>query len=305
MPMRSVHTFLILSSCLLIGACSGSGGGAASPAGAGGNPASTNGGAPIKAGTPPAAGNPGATPLPAATPGGNAGSGGAPSAPAPTPAAYSPEGLWEGTWTSSDGVSESMYAIVTPSDGIRFIDQSPSAIYVGSYAMQGNTGDGTLTGYAPVAGSFPDGSKTASMALKMSMAAADSLTGSLTGGGYSGSFKLAPKAGYRRGSSLGLLAGQWQYTDPAGSDNVTLSVDAAGTLSGKDGQGCVYSGTAALTDTRVNIYRLRVDVSQCGNYDGAYTGLAGLSDKNGGTNNELLATISNPGQAFALSLLRQ
>jgi len=79
---------------------------------------------------------------------------------------------------------------------------------------------------------------------------------------------------YEQPSSLADLVGGWgSLTGPAGMD-----IDSSGNIDGGDIATCVYGGTFAIIDSTKNVYRMNLDVSNCGEFDGAYTGLAAVLD---------------------------
>jgi hypothetical protein len=79
---------------------------------------------------------------------------------------------------------------------------------------------------------------------------------------------------YEMPSSLDNLVGSWSSTSgPAGFD-----VASDGTIDGGDIAGCEYGGSFSIVDSSVNAYRMNLDVSNCGDWNGAYTGLAAVLD---------------------------
>jgi hypothetical protein len=75
-------------------------------------------------------------------------------------------------------------------------------------------------------------------------------------------------------SSLDNLVGSWSsLSGPAGFD-----VASDGTIEGGDITSCEYGGSFSIIDSSVNAYRMNLDVSNCGEWSGAYTGLAAVLD---------------------------
>lgn len=79
---------------------------------------------------------------------------------------------------------------------------------------------------------------------------------------------------YEVSSSLDKLTGYWlSMTGPVG-----LQVAADGSIDGDEDGSCLYGGSFSIIDATVNVYRMSLIVTSCGDWDGTYTGLATVLD---------------------------
>ena len=101
------------------------------------------------------------------------------------------------------------------------------------------------------------------------------------------------------GAALSYIDGNWSDEEQNGLIT-TLSVNLDGTVSGSDTNGCVYNGMIEVPDRNINIYKLNVDLSICGDVDGLYSGLGYTSTDR----NLFRFTLSNSGHFIHLTLTR-
>jgi len=98
------------------------------------------------------------------------------------------------------------------------------------------------------------------------------------------------------GASLTAIDSNWTEELSSGM-TTTLSIDANGVINGSDTNGCVYNGTIQIPDERMNIYKIEINMSLCGDLDGNYSGLGFIS---GG----FQFSVSNPDHFINLTLQR-
>lgn len=94
---------------------------------------------------------------------------------------------------------------------------------------------------------------------------------------------------YERDSDLGLMAGTWE--DESGS---TFNIDQDGAIFGQDSSACVYDGSVSIIDANFNVYRIRINVSNCDDASGSYSGLGVVDDLLAvGDSRKLLVNVNN------------
>lgn len=113
---------------------------------------------------------------------------------------------------------------------------------------------------------------------------------------------------YDRPAAMALISGTWSETI-ATTYTRTLTIDGAGTISGSDSDGCVYSGTVQIPDPNHNMYILNIDVDSCFNYTIPTRGQAVLTDTVA-SNDTLTAGLTGtvgllPKESFVYRLTRQ
>ncbi len=96
-------------------------------------------------------------------------------------------------------------------------------------------------------------------------------------GGDTGALNIVYDAVYDTASSLQLTAGQWTYTD---RDNLTttLSIAPEGTIAGTDSDGCAYLGYVDLINPAYNVYKMKVEITECSSVNGEYEGVSFIKD---------------------------
>jgi hypothetical protein len=110
------------------------------------------------------------------------------------------------------------------------------------------------------------------------------LVGSFDFGGEPYSFSLAPSPIQERGLTLEELAGVYTSQLPVqfgGTVQYTLSIMPNGAISGSHANGCIYNGTVSIPNPSRNLFRLRMQLSNCpgsglGQRNGDYEGLGQL-----------------------------
>lgn len=92
-------------------------------------------------------------------------------------------------------------------------------------------------------------------------------------GGDTGALKVAYSELYDQLSSLDYVKGNWSYTD---RDELTstISINEEGVLTGNDSDGCEYLGYMDIINSQFNVYRTKLEVSECGSVNDEYEGVA-------------------------------
>ncbi len=216
----------------------------------------------------------------------------------------SASGIWSGTFNSNVIYkSYNILGVITETGEGRFLSDEGMQ-FMGNVSVNGYALTSTVTAFAPLGYVFIDGSNYGTIKLNGTVKTRDSLSGTYSGVGDSGTFTLTYKAIYERGSSLSLLSGEWANNDPSGySHNITVGPD--GKFSGKNSYGCKFSGSVKILNSEYNAYRMEnVRISSCGAFDGTYNGLGVLSDYSG-TNDLFTLGMSNSYVSMVLSFIRQ
>jgi hypothetical protein len=185
-----------------------------------------------------------------------------------------PGGIWEGTiFNQTVGSSWQVIGLSLDTGESRFIDELGTQ-YVANLAVSGTSFSGSFFAVAPVGETFIDGSVVATGNMSGTISERNRISGNYTvSTGERGSLNLFYDSTYERDSSLSLMAGTW-----IDGDQDTFSVDSQGAIFGQDSIGCVYTGQVSIIDRDFNAYRLQLNVSNCGTFNGSYTGLGVLGD---------------------------
>lgn len=211
------------------------------------------------------------------------------SSPEVTPA--SPDGIWHGTFTEA-GTTYDLNAIVYD-NYLYAYSTSGNTLYEGKVFLSGENLSGTINVYQ-INGGFV-GTNTVSGTV-------------VTGKSISGrtqdntTFSLTYDNDYERASSLNTVSGIWSITE--GNYTETITIQADGTLDGSNTNGCAYTGSVSVPDSKINVYKIVITASLCGIYNGTYTGLGSLDDLNS-TNDVFAFAISSSGYVSIGGLLRQ
>lgn len=222
--------------------------------------------------------------------GGGGGGGGAAGTPPPVTVNADPGGIWYG-FAHNTTLGESIEVVgVSISNGeLRFIDDQ-GVQYHGSLQVSGNSYTASFRAIAPLGEYFLNGSSVLTGSMTGTISERNALEGSyIMSSGERGTVSLLYDNLYQRPSDLSRLAGTWidAYSE-------VISVDSMGRIFAQDSGGCVYNGTAAVVDARYNAYRINLTVSNCGNFNGAYSGLGVLDDwQANGDNRLLIIQLSN------------
>ena len=82
---------------------------------------------------------------------------------------------------------------------------------------------------------------------------------------------------YDESSSLEAAQGEWVYTD---RDELTtkISIDEKGTIVGDDTDSCEYIGYVDIINPNYNVYKINVEIKECGSTNGVYEGVSFFED---------------------------
>lgn len=181
---------------------------------------------------------------------------------------------------------------------MRFVSLDANAAYAGLGSINGNDFTAETTGYDL------DSGVNWTSEITGTIRTGESISATYSGNGQTGTVELEYDPLSDRGSSFDRIADIWSVTD--GLNTLTLTVDVDGRIDGSDTDGCVYSGSISIPDADVNIYSMELEVSSCGEDDGAYGGFAVLGDQvaDSDANDLMLFFISNPEEAVVGLLQR-
>ena len=230
--------------------------------------------------------------------GGSSDSGGSVTQPPPA-ADQDPGGIWFGTvFNSTLGQSWEIIGITLSSGESRYID-SRGTQYISSHTVDGNTFSGTSFAVAALGTTFIDGSTTTTGSTSGTIVERSRVSATYSvGTGEQGTIELFYDSTYERSSSLAKMSGTW--TDPQRN---TFTVEANGSIFGQDGFGCVYTGNVSIIDPLYNVYRLTINVTNCADINGTYTGLGTIGDRVAANDDQLfIFQVSNDSWALTSTL---
>jgi hypothetical protein len=220
-------------------------------------------------------------------------------------------GVWIGTITSDNVAGPlSLAGVVTETGEVQFTSEDGSIVYTGTIQVRGDEITGTLEG-VNFAGIIPGALPAGAIDIEGTVTSQGTITGSYTGANDSGTFSVNYSDSYERTADVGKLASDWAsfgdlaFKSGVGGvdDNLLITVDGAGVLTGGDTSGCSYDGNFSVDDPNVNAYDVQIDISDCGGLDGAYTGVATLTD-DAGENDTLAVSASSMAIAIAFTVDR-
>ena len=230
--------------------------------------------------------------------GGSSSSGDSVAGPSPV-ADQDPGGIWFGTiFNATVGQSWEIIGITLSTGESRYID-SQGAQYVADITVDGNAFSGASFAFAPRGGTFINGSPTTTGSMSGTLVERSSASATYSlDTGEQGTFELFYDSAYERSSSLAKMSGTW--TDPQSN---TFTVDANGSIFGQDGFGCVYTGNVSIIDPLYNVYRLTINVTNCADINGTYTGLGTIGDRVAANDDQLfIFQVSNDSWALTSTL---
>ncbi len=197
-------------------------------------------------------------------------------------------GIWIGTGTSDfePGVVFGAVALSTDHGRFRFLS-SESVQARGTISSNGTSLSGSVRAYAPLGFVFSNGSAFTNCTISGVIEERDLLTADYEcSNGDRGEFSMLYDQTYDRDSSLALVEGDWSTI------GLSLTFDSNGILSGSDNDGCLYGGYIAVIDSNYDMYDMQIVASNCGDFNGTYTGLATLNDTST-TNDTLSFQVDN------------
>lgn len=158
------------------------------------------------------------------------------------------QGVYFGAYTiNGTSGSTPVYGAIQ-SGGYGYFANTQGVTYVLSSLTDSGAYRGTLTAYAPPGQMFPNGQNMANFSV--SGTATDNgiyvtaVSGNFTGSGESGNFTITYQPITSTALSLSGLAGSYSgFYWGSNSTSIALTVNASGSFSGSDGEGCQISGT--------------------------------------------------------------
>lgn len=235
--------------------------------------------------------------------GGTAGSGNGGGS-VPPPANESASGIWNGSFHSDvTNRSDNVSGVVTENNEMRFFSTTWGGQYEGNGTVSGNSVATEAPAFAPWDYVFVDGSQVGRANLTGSVKSKESISGTYSGMGDSGTFYVTYEPIYERPSSLSLLDGNWRHSSSQ-LGIVSLTISANGNITGYSSSGCTYSGNLRLVNSSYNAYQVSINISSCGTLNGNYNGHAILNDTTT-KNDTFIAGVSNSSIAFAAYFIRQ
>lgn len=185
-------------------------------------------------------------------------------------------GIYEGSLFSSlEG--RAYYAFVLIAPGGQFIAYSDiGSIAQGTLSLNGGDFNAPGTSVSldpnePFSGTF---SAVGELSQEYRLFAVYEVTGGDNG---TGNFWASPML-YRRTTTLGSLAGNYDVSNVITGFGGTATIMGNGNIVGSDELGCQYSGNITIPDTRFNLFKVSVTVSSCPGYNATYTGLGTAVD---------------------------
>ncbi len=203
-------------------------------------------------------------------------------------------GIWVGTTTDNVTNEPQFFLGVSTDDGrFRFLSADTLGQFVGTFDSTGTNLAGSGVGIAPVGSTWLDDSTTIDISMTGTISERTRMSGSWSGGtGETGTFSFVYDSIYNRGSSLSTVAGSWVSLDEFGNPNGSITVDSAGRMDAQDAAGCLYSGNVSIINASYNAYDLDLTVTDCGELNGTYSGLAVVADAVG-TDDMLIYSVDN------------
>jgi hypothetical protein len=175
-----------------------------------------------------------------------------------------------GIWGGTDSVTGLTVIGYVNSTGDAVFMRSDGAQFAGPTQVSGETLVAAVVGYATFGNGnqFSDGSTYGLGTLEGSVTTAGTMTLTLSfttnnGTALSGSWSLGFNSIATSGSSLGAVNAS--YTDTNGV--AAISINAAGVMTGQDGNGCVLNGSISVSDSTYDVYQVTFTFESCtGNY---------------------------------------
>lgn len=210
-------------------------------------------------------------------------------------------GIWYGTVTNTTvGESYQVAGVSLANGELRFIDDQ-SVQYSGTMQVSGNSVSATIRAIAPLGSQFANGATVINGSLNGTIVARSALNANYTmSTGERGTVSLVYDPDYERDSSLSRISGMW--TDEFGT---VTEISGSGQVFAQDGAGCVYNGNVSVVNSSFNAYRLNLTVSNCGQFNGSYSGLGVITDLTSTNDNrQLIYQVSNSVWSVTSSLAK-
>jgi len=202
-------------------------------------------------------------------------------------------GIWDGTGTSDldPGIVVRIVGLIAEDGRAQYLEVNSNTgrpdfldegIRFGGFISAAQDAiSGNIRIYAPVGSLFSGDVTAVDGTLVGVIVERSSIEGIWTAEtGESGDFAQLFSDLYERDSSLSVTAGIWAAQSSLGA-SMALTINSDGTITGFDGNGCVFSSSAAngvvLIDPSFNIYEININITNCGPLNGGYVGLGYIS----------------------------
>jgi hypothetical protein len=202
-----------------------------------------------------------------------------PPIPPPPPANQAPGGLWYGTLTNDMNVVTEEYFAITADDGrIHLISVDSNVRFHGTVSVAGTDMSGVVRAFADQGVNWLDSNHVVDSSILAVVIERDSFSGTWENvSGEDGTFEFFYDALYEKAADSSLLESVWVGYDDLGNLDVTFTVDANGSFSGQNAQGCTSSGQLTVIDPAYNLYEVQSQIANCA-IAGNYSGMAFLGD---------------------------
>jgi hypothetical protein len=181
---------------------------------------------------------------------------------------YIPAGIYQGTDNPTGETSLPADAMIISDGRVAFITPDVPRVFIG-----------TASG-AFIPGKVYTDTVSAPVTVQLTIVSGDIVSGTYISSSGDGTFDLlANPELYNRPSSLEKLEGEWiddVFTSIAGT--TTWVIQADGTFTVSSTSGCTAEGAFSTIDPVKNEYDLSMDIANCQDFDGSYTGFAFVKD---------------------------
>lgn len=233
-------------------------------------------------------------------------------------ASASTEGLWQGTMHSSvTNRDQNASLLVLPNGETRLVAAN-CVQYVATTSVSSDFFSGSGRAFAPdggiaacpVAYTFPNGGNTATVSVSGQVATRQTLYGSYSAGGDTGTFRLNYDTSYGRVGTLERIAGSYS------NGTVQLTIGSNGSFTGMLGPETIF-GNVTTIDVSKNAYRITVyegtpataatasASAVAADITSTWSGTATLTDYSSSTDNALTMSLTNSTGGFATTVIRQ
>jgi len=221
----------------------------------------------------------------------------------------SPQGVWHGTiYSYVTELEYNVLGIVSENNVLHIINVDTGIFYTGIVDGSGNKADFTVTSYTSdgsVQYVHMTGTKAISVQITGTITPRYILLFKYNMNGDNGTLTLKYNKAYERHSSLSTIDDVW--TMLSGSDMLTIGNQ--GNMTGNFNfiaTGCLQSGKVSIINSLYGVYLFNIDVSDCGAWNGAYSGLGFVGDYNvpNVPNDSLFYSISNSSNAIFVGYAR-
>ena len=196
----------------------------------------------------------------------------------------SPGGIYTGTMTlASTGATYAVMGAIDEAGAFQLINTTTSAQYSGSLTVKQSKSTSIDSNSTSTTGTFytfdPTGAVATTATLSGTVVGRTTITASYTlASGDTGTLNLTYSTQYATPVSLATAAGSYQWTSTRNGGISKLVFGSDGALGGTTEYGCTFTGTAAVIDSKYDLFSLTITPASstaCGSSAGTtLTGLA-------------------------------